>query len=229
MIKTVSRKEIFKNYTKIKNFIADFQSKVYLNESGEEYFDEWFEENKSWFDLLEEEYPDFGTRYFNLEIENADLKTFTKEFSKSLIKLFKEIKTEEIILISEYNRDIFGWKEHPYYKVRNAYKNLTKILGKDFFNEALIFDTKEIPKIFEIFFWLERCDPSIPEFIFWFDSKERFCFTLCKHGNIHVTEFTYRKTLKEDILKTCGLKKFNGNCHESFSKTSAITGRMINI
>ncbi len=229
MIKTIPRKEIFEKYSKIKTFIADFQSSVYLQESGDECFDKWFDENKSQFDLLEEEYPDFGSRFFKIETESGDLKNFPKQFSKSLLQLFKSVNTEKLIVISEFNKDIFGWKNHPYYKVKKSYQQLIEILGKDDCNDAMVFDIKDFPKLFEIFFWLERCDPAIPEFLFWFDEKEKFCFTLCKHGNIHITEFTYRKTIKENILKNLNLNKFDGYCSEPFSETGAIKGRMINI
>ena len=229
MFKTVTRNDIFEKHPLIKDFIGEIQIKELNNQSDNEYFTDWLKDNVKLFDLMHEDVYCRNSRFFKLEIEKKDLKTFTNEFSKSLKKLLNEIDTEEIILLSKYSRDIFGWKEHPYYKVKKSYKNLTEILGKNSLEEALIFDTKEISKIFEIFFWLERCDPAIPEFIFWFDSKERFCFTLCKHGNIHVTEFTYRKTLKEEILKNCGLVKFHKNCDESFSKTGAILGRMVNL
>lgn len=228
MIKIVSRKEIFENYSLIKDYIGEFQLTELNENENNEYYVEWLKENLEYFDLIREEIHCRNSRFFKLDIKNHDLKTFTKEFSKSLLELFKQTETEEIILLSVYHQDIFGWKEHPYYKVKKSYKNLIEIVGNNSLKEALVFDVKDFSKIFESFFWLERCDPSIPEFIFWFDSKERYCFTLCKHGNIHVTEFTYRKTLKDNILKNIGFRKFYNNCEEKFSKTGAIKGRQLN-
>lgn len=229
MIEKVSRKEIFARFPLLKNFIFDLQESDYNEKVEDGYFDDWLKENQDAYDLLQEEVASPDSRFFKLEIESADLRTFTKEFSKSLLKLFQETQTEKIILLSDLRQNLFGWQEHPYYKVKKAYKHLEEILATQEFTETLVFDVKEVPKIFEIFFWLERCDPAIPEFIFWFDSKERYCFTLCKYGNIHVSEFTYRKTLKENILKDCGFTKFKGRCREIFSESGAIQGRMIEV
>jgi hypothetical protein len=195
-MKLIERNQIFETHKNIASLIKGFQ-KVFFDE-------EYDTENDEMFDALKLEAEKTNEASFNLMINHRDINSYPKELFEKLKALLEYLNTDKLILISHLKIDFFGNLEHDYEKVINAYKELSKITNSKTFKETIETSVSEIENLVEIFFWLERCDASIPEYIFWHDTKERFCFYLCKYGNIHFVDFTNGKLITDDELKKIG-------------------------
>jgi hypothetical protein len=105
---------------------------------------------------------------------------------------------------------------------------LEQIVGGNTYKEAFSLDLKSLPEFVEILFWITRCDPSIPEYIYLFDSNEKVKLSLCKYGNIHLTEFG-EETLTNEKLTSLGWRIIEGEEYDNFSKNGRIKGRRIKV
>ena len=164
---------------------------------------------------------------FNLGINHSVLETFPKKLSERINSLFDFLNVEQFIIISHLKLDLFGNTEHDYDKVKNAYEQLKKMIVSESYKEAILADRKDLPKLIDILFWLERCDGSIPEYIFWFDTNERFCFHLCKYGKIHFIDFTNGDLISKEKLAELEFEILEGSCSEQFTEENKIENRKI--
>ena len=80
----------------------------------------------------------------------------------------------------------------------------------------------------EVLFWTTRCDPSIPEYIYLFDEKNRFSLSICKYGNIHISEFGTNQIDKK-LIDKLDMKIIEGPEWDQFSNEGQIVGREIRI
>lgn len=122
--------------------------------------------------------------------------------------------------------NLLGAKKNNYPPLKESRKRFERLIGKSNCNEALLIDLEDFSQCIDTFFWLERCDPSSPEFIFFADKEDRFAFTLCKYGNLHITEFE-NEILTEEILNGTDWYFLDERCYNIFSETSTIEGRRI--
>ena len=215
----INRNEIFQKNPNITNLIISFQKVI----NGEDNF----EEVDEMFDAINLPSNKSKNTGFNLMLFHENIDTYSGLLSLKLKELLGFLKTENLILISHLKIDYFGNLEHDYEKVKNAYALLKGITKSNSFKEAITTKVSKIDILVEIFFWLERCDGSIPEYIFWVDENDRFCFYLCKYGNIHFVNFTEGDLISENMLLELGFA-INED-FDQFSKSSRIDNRKIKL
>lgn len=215
----IDRNQIFRKQKNIPSLIKEIQQS-FLDEEFENIDDEMFDAIS-----LENEKVKYSS--FSIMLNHSDINSYAKELAVKLIDLLKFLKTEKLILISHLKLDFFGNLEHDYLKVINAYSELSKITNSKTYKEAIETKILEIESLVEIFFWLERCDASIPEYVFWADSNERFCFYFCKYGNIHFVDFTNGILISEKDLEK--LNFIVNQDYDQFSDNGIIENRKINI
>ena len=215
-MKAINRKDIFEKHPKIKALISDFQSAFFDND--------YDSKEDEMFDALNFE-NEIETENFCIRVPNKDLEKHAEKLSKKLRELTKFLKADDLIIISHLKLDYFGNLEHDFPNVINAYKKFEEYFPTKSFKEAIEINQSEIADFVEILFWLERCDPSIPEYVFWFDKNEKFCFYFCKYGNIHIIDLTNGNLITdEDVLKL----GFELDDFDQFEQ-NAIEGRQIKI
>jgi len=215
-MKAINRNEVFENFPKIRTLIANFQSAFFDEEydsKEDEIFDAINFENK------------IETENFCIRVPNKNLEKHAEKSSDKIKKLIDFLKADELIIISHLKLDFFGNIEHDYPKVANAYKKLAKYFPNKSFKESIEINKSEIADFVEILFWLERCDPSIPEYVFWFDKNEKFCFYFCKYGNIHIIDLTNGNLISDEELLNLG---FALDDYDQFEE-NAIEGRQIKV
>ncbi len=122
--------------------------------------------------------------------------------------------------------DLFRNRKNRYKPLVGSYKKLEKFVGNKQYFEAILFDLDSLAEFVDIIFWITRCDPSAAEYMFIFDADEKFQFTICKYGHIHLTEFK-SETLTIENLTTHGWYIHSGQEVDSFSEGSKIAGRQL--
>ncbi|UOE37025.1 hypothetical protein [Chryseobacterium oryzae] len=215
-MRTINRNEVFQNFPKIRDLISNFQNAFFDDEydsKDDEMFDAINYENK------------FETENFSLRVPNKNLEKHSEKLAEKIKQLLDFLKTNELIIISHLKLNFFGNLENDYPKVINAYEKLSKHFPEKNFKEAIEIEKSELSDFVEIFFWLERCDSSIPEYVFWFDKSEKFCFYLCKYGNIHFVDLTNGNLITHEEISNLG---FEFDDEDQFEQ-NAIEGRQIKI
>jgi hypothetical protein len=218
-MKLIERNQIFEQQKNISSLIKGFQKS---------FFDEDFDKvDDEMFDAILLETQKKKNSEFSLMLNHLDINSYPKVLAEKLKELLAFLKTEKLTLISHLKLDFYGNLDHDYEKVINAYSKLSKITNSKTYKEALESEIEEINNLVEIFFWLERCDASIPEYVFWNDSKDRFCFYFCKYGNIHFIDFTNGNLITETELENFGF--IVNEDYDQFSENGIIENRQINI
>jgi hypothetical protein len=218
-MKLIERSQIFKQQKHISSLIKGFQESL---------FDEEFDKvDDEMFDAISLKIEKVKNTGFSIMLNHSDINSYPKELAKKLKELLTYLKTEKLTLISHLKLDFYGNLEHDYEKVINAYSKLSKITNSKTYKEAIESEIEEINNLVEILFWLERCDASIPEYVFWTDTKDRFCFYFCKYGNIHFVDFTNGNLISETELENFGF--IVNEDYDQFSENGIIENRQINI
>jgi hypothetical protein len=227
MVQLLKRRKATRNKKFISATIAEMQ-KTFYDEDLLQLYQEDNEEYLFWaqFDFLKDETIDCPTYYKIIGINHTDLNTFTQKLSFKLNELFEKINAKEFLVLSYLKLDFFGQGESDYPPLANAYRMLEKIVGAKTYNEAFAFNIKDLPCFVEILFWLIRCDPEVPPYIYLFDQEEKIGLNMCKYGNIHLTEFKIEK-LTEDILQSLDWNIIKGPEYDPFSENGSIEGRQI--
>jgi hypothetical protein len=225
MIEKINRKTILEKHNNIADQISGIQNAFYdeddLNfaESEKEK-----EEYLSSFDAL-----DFNIESsisFNkiISLDHSELDTFPKNLAQKLISLLSELGVETLYVISHLKMNFFGNLEIKHKQLIASYKTLEKIVGNNHYEEAFKIDLEDLTNLISIIFWMQRIDGSSPEFIFFYDEKDRLAFYLCKYGKVHTIEFE-REILGPEILSKYGWENID-ECSDSFSKNNKIIGRL---
>lgn len=215
-MKEFKRQDIFTKFKKIRTLISDFQNS---------FFDEDFDsKDDEMFDALLFEH-EIETENFVVIVPSKNLDEHAEKLTEILKKLLKHLKVENLLVISHLKLDFFGNLDNDYQKVVESYEKLNEYFPAKTFKEAFEIKCNEIDDFVSIFFWLERCDPSIPEYVFWFDTDERFCFFFNKYGNVHFIDLTNGKLINDNDLEKLGFKIGN---YDQFNQ-NAIEGRQIKI
>ncbi len=205
-MKLIKRKEVFEKHKNILSWINCFQKAC---------FDEEYDEiNNEMFDVLRFETKQIKNNSFILSFNHNKINSFSEELAQKLILLFEFLNVKELILMSHLKVNFFGNIEHDNENVINSYSELKKITLTQSYSEAIVVTIAELPKLIEIFFYLQKCDASSPEYIFWFDINENFCFHLCQYGNIHFTDFTNGQLISERQCLDLQMKIIKGQCSE---------------
>jgi len=193
-MKRIDRKEIFENYDKIRFLISGIQNLL---------FDENYSIEEE-FDALKFETIHFSNEEIVLRVESNDINSYSKKLSEKLKLLFGLMKTEKIIIISSLKIDLFVGLYNRYHKVKKAYSILSKYIPEKKYIEAIELNINEIDDFVDIFFWLVRCVGNFPEYVWWFDENQKYCFSFCNRGNIHLTIFLKNDLLNEKSLLRLG-------------------------
>lgn len=195
-MRTITRSEVFKQYAIISAVISDFQNLNY-----------------------DEDYPEYNTdldhltlgrnealyhKSFIFMLPHNDINTYTEALSEKLEKLFKALNINEFVLVSVPNSNIIGDTTITEPKFVKAQKYLQQFTKNKNYNEAFIFDIKDVSRMIHAYFWLSRLDMSLPEQLFFFDSKQQFFFFICKRGNIHLTVLDKNINLSNEVIKQNG-------------------------
>ena len=218
-MKLIERSQILIQQKNISSLIKGFQEII---------FDEEFDKvDDEMFDAITLKIEKVKNTGFSIMLNHNDINSYPKKLAKKLKELLTHLKTEKLTLISHLKLDFYGNLEHDFEKVISAYSKLSKITNSKTYKEAIESEISEIESLVEIFFWLERCDASIPEYVFWADSKERFCFYFCKYGNIHFVDFTNGNLITENELEK--LHFIVNEDYDQFSEDGIIENRQINL
>lgn len=228
MIERINRQTVFELHKNITEEISGIQRALYDNDlsmyEGETEKNEYLE----LFDAKHIEVSKIKKYYKVLAFEYSDLNTFTKVLSDNLLSLMTELDIRNLIIISHYKINLFGNLKIKHKPLKQAYEDLYKIIGNFEYKEALRIDLLDFPSILNIAFWIERIDPSGPEYLFFYDEKNSFAFYLCKYGKVHTIEFE-NEILIDKILKKHNWKVIDGRCYDNFSESGKIEGRTIKI
>ena len=229
MMTITTRNEIVKTNKIIGSELAKIQ-RAFYDEDILQYYKDDNEEHLYWdqFDFYDGEIIDYETYNKIIGLKHTDIKTFTTELTKKLIELFQKVGATEFYIISHIKLDFFGNRENKFKPLVNSYEKLEKIVGQKTYKEAFKFAINNLPDFIDILFWITRCDPSVPEFIFLFDKNGRFQLNLCKYGNIHLTEFKEEK-LTDKILTSLGWNIIEGQEFDNFKEGEKIKGRELKI
>jgi hypothetical protein len=200
MIRKAERKTIFSKHKTIAGEISEIQ-KVMCDDSDDFESEEERKQYLSQFDLLHE--PENSGKSFHniISFDHSDLKTYPKKLSGKLIALFSELNAADFLIVSHLKTNLFGNTNTNHPQLKQAYGKLKQILGSNYYDEALKIGIQDLEILIPIIFWMQRIDPSSPEYIYFFDEKNRFSFYICKYGKVHTIAY------QEDVFTTDLLKK----------------------
>jgi len=228
MIKPVLRTEIFEKNRNITAFIQSIQKSFdtandesYIYESEQERTDEI-----AMLDTLKISVRKVKEHYNVISFDHSDINTFTEQLSKRLIDLLTVLGIREMYIISHLKMDLLGRKINTYKPLKNSRLRFEKLIGIPNNDEAFEVDLIDLSQCIETFFWLERCDPSAPEYVFFTNKEDDFAFYLCKHGKVHTTAFE-KETLTQEILERTGWQFLDERCDDNFTEDNAIKGRRL--
>lgn len=227
MITLTTRNEVIKTKKIIGTELSKMQQAFFDEEMLQLYKDD-HEEHLYWgmFDLLETKEVAYSIYHKIIGFEHSDIDTFTTKLTEKLKELLQTINVFDFTIIAHFKIDFFGNRDNPFKPLKNAYKKLEKIVGAKTFTEAFEIDINSLPDFIEILFWTTRCDPSVAEYIFFFDKDEQIQFHLCKYGNLHLTEYN-NEQLTQDKLKELGWTMIKGQEFDNFTENGKIEGRKL--
>jgi len=190
--------------SKIQNLFFEEETLALFKADGEE------QVYLSLFDGREAEDVDVEafTKIIGLKYKDKDLNVLITSLAEELTKLLTHIQTTDLVLISHLDMDFFGNRTNQYAPLVAAYQKLEAITSADSYKGTIEFGIDELATFVKMLFWITRCDPSSPEVLLLFDTQQRFAMTICKHGNIHLTEYS-EELLTEDLLASMGWKVLN--------------------
>jgi hypothetical protein len=229
MITCITRQEIAKTKKLISSELATIQKAVF----EEEILEEYKKDNEAplyldSFDFLDKKTTEFIRHYKVLRLGHTDIDTFVPRLTDKLEELFPITGSAEFIIAADLKADFFGNRNNKFKPLVKSYKQLEQIVGTNSYKEAFVTDRQSLADFMEIVFWLVRCDPGVPQYIFIFDSQEKIQFHLCKYGNIHLTEFG-TETLSAEIVKSSGWEIIEGREYDNFTGDGKIKGRRLKL
>lgn len=229
MITLTTRTEIVTTKKIIGSELAKMQQ-AYHDEDILQYYKDTNEAHVYWeqYDCISKPAIDYTTFSKVISLGHSDIDTFTINLTEKLTELFQTINATRFILIAHLKRDFFGNTTNKFKPLKNAYKLLEQIVGNKTFKGAFIFDLNNLPDFINILFWIGRCDPSLPDYLFLFDEQEQVQFDLCKYGNLHLTEFN-REQLSKQKLRSMGWTVIEGQEFDNFTEDGVIKGRQIKV
>ncbi|MGN6294199.1 MAG: hypothetical protein ACTHMV_15740 [Chitinophagaceae bacterium] len=227
MIRLVTRKEIARARMVISSELTRLQ-KAFHDEEVLQHYKEDNEEHLYWeqFDFIHEQAIDYVSINKIIGLGHTNIDTFTVVLAQGLKELFKTIDVHELIIVSHVKLDFFGNRANNFKPLLNSYKLLEQIVGSRTYKEAFMLRLENLPAFVEILFWMIRCDPSVPEYIFLFDKDEKLQLFLCKYGNVHLTQFE-NEYLTDTALESLGWKVIIGPEVDNFTDDGKIKGRRL--
>jgi hypothetical protein len=230
MIQRINRETIFKNNSSIASELYEFQ-KAFFNLEKVDYreaIDETCVEYLEHLDLKNYQTQLLKKYYKIISFEHSDLKTFTKVLGEKLALLLYSHEINNIFVYAHLKMNFFGNLKNDYKPLKEAYKALNDITGNLDYNEGFETNLDDLPSLIDIAFWIERCDPSGPEYIFFNDIENRLSFFLCKDGNVHIIEYG-KEIFNSETLAEQNWFNITGRCNDKFTEDGAIEGRKLKL
>lgn len=229
MITPITRNELIKTKHIIGSELAQMQQLFHDEEVLQLYKDDG-EEHLYWeqFDCLTNKTAACATVNKIIGLDHTDINTFTVVLTEKLTALFGVLQVTDLILVAHLKQDFFGDRDNTFGPLVRAYAKLEKMVGGKTFKEAFTFDSNNLADVMDILFWVTRCDPAAPEYIFLFDKDEQMQLQLCKYGNLHLREF-HEERLAREQLAALGFKIIEGRESDPFTKDGKVKGRQIKI
>lgn len=229
MIRFITRQEIAKTKKIISSELAMIQKAFF----DEEVLEDYKKDNEAHlylesFDFLDSQTTDYTSHYKVLGLGHTDIDTFVPRLTEKLEELFNITSSAEFIIAADRKADFFGNRDNKFKPLVKSYEQLERIVGKNTYKEAFVIDRQSLAGFMEIVFWLVRCDPGVPQYIFISDSQEKMQFHLCKYGNIHLTEFG-AETLPAELLRSLGWEIIEGREFDNFTSDGKINGRRLKL
>lgn len=206
-MKLVDRTVIFANYPLIGALIRDFQTLGFDPETDDP--------GAEWCDAMQ--LPEVPIAFANhiLTVPHGDIETYPKRLAAALVALLAQLEVDRLLLLSSIKSDLFGDRRYGDDELIRVRQQLEAVIGKTSFRESIALDVGELEPLVDVFFWLSRLDPSIPEYIFWVDSAQRCCFFICRYGNIHFLSLCGDGLIGADRLEELGFVV--GEDHDQFA------------
>ncbi|HEY0055768.1 MAG TPA: hypothetical protein VGB63_10460 [Pedobacter sp.] len=228
MISLITRQSVFETYKNITSEITEMQKAFF--DDDDDYFES--QEDKveyiKLFDAKDIPAKKVKKTYSVISIDHSDINTFTRILSDKLTKLLTKIGISKMIVIAHYNQQFVADLDNKYPPLQKAFKKFEKITGDITYKEAFEITISDLSELIDIAFWIERCHPAGPEFVFFHDIEEKVAFYLCKDGNIHTIQFG-GEVLTRDLFDLHGATVVEGKCYDNFSDTGKIEGRKIKV
>lgn len=227
MLTLVTRQEIAAQKTIIASEIISLQRSFYDEEALEAYREDG-EEDLYWeiFDLLQGKPESYQSFHKIIGLNHSDLGSYTQLLVSRLQQLADHLQIQEWIVLSHLRLDFFGNRDNDYAPLEQAYQSLEKLTGLHTYKEAFRLDQSGFAEFIPILFWIQRCDPSVSDYICVFDEQQRISFFICKYGNLHVTEMG-QEYLSPQLLQELGWTLIEGPESDPFTDDGAIAGRVI--
>lgn len=229
MLTLVTRKAIANQKPIIASEIVSLQKAFYDEEALEAYREDG-EEDLYWelFDLLHDKQESYQSFHKIIGLNHSDLNSYTLLLVSKLQQLADHLQIKEWIVLAHLRLDFFGYRDNDYTPLEQSYQALEKLTGLTTYKEAFRMDSAGLADFIPILFWIQRCDPSVSDYICVFDEQEQLCFFICKYGNIHLTEMG-REQLSPAILESLGWTVIDGPESDPFTSDGAIEGRKIRL
>lgn len=173
-------------------------------------------------------YPKIIKSYI-LTLPSKTFKGHVSTLAAELTRLTKAVHADTLIFLGDTETS-WLYQDNDYKPAKDALDYLKdKNIGKRF-NGALQVDTTELPVFIRHIAWLTRCNAALPYFYF-IDEQKNILGNICKYGNLHLD--TLHEQANHHLTRFMQTSKFaygdNNSCHNWFGKTSAISGRQINL
>lgn len=217
-MQTMERVVIFTQYPIIASLIADFQHS---------FFDaEYNDPNDPAYDALA-----IGARPMHyvadyiIMLQHDDITSYPHALTRAMQSLLRDLHCDRLLLLASHQYSLYGNPRHDEPMVLEARRILKDISGVKDDGEGLYFAVSEMEPLVSAFFWLSRLDPSVPEYIFWVDASERFCFYICNRGNIHLLVLDKDLPLTAERLEASGF--IVGQDIDQFSHGGGVEGRRL--
>lgn len=194
----ITREQVFEAYPIIASLIADFQ---------QQFFDpEYNDRDDPIYDALH--YSTKGDELYHgnfiTMLPHDDIQQYPTDLSLHLQKLLSDLGCTQLLILSFIKSDLFGNTHHQTRELTRARQILTQKTGNISYAEALSIEPDSTGELIYTFFWLSRLDGELPEFIFWVDEQQHFCFYICNRGNLHWLSLSSSNGLSEQLLKKHG-------------------------
>lgn len=229
MTRLIDRTTVFAQHKNIAAEISEMQKAFYdddyraLCETEAEH-----QEYQDLFDLRHLSLPKNNKAYKVIAFNYSELKTYTRSLADKLKKLSIATGINNFIVVAHFKMPFAGNIQNKYPPLQKAFKKFESITGNINYHDAIEVDLDSLFDLVDIAFWVERCDASGPEYIFFHDTVGRLSFNICKHGNVHLLEYE-KETLSEEMLQLHGWHVMDDRCYDKFTTDGRIKGRRLKI
>lgn len=195
-IETISRAQVFKQKPILRAHIRDFQ---------EHFFDhEYNNYNDPIYDALAYDAQELHYESTIVMWPHNNINQYVGDLAEELRGSLASLGCTGLVLMPLLGMDWFarvGLTDKELVRVRAT---LQQIVDSPSYTEALSIPLSEVESMIDIVFWSARLDPDFPEYLFWMDIQERFCFFVCRYGNIHILTFNAEFRIPEQVWKDRG-------------------------